>query len=79
MKPKPNISPCTSTKTATTTLLDPSLTIHLENFSLGFKSRGASPLTSPDSNILERGVDRVRSDIVEEVDVVSDRTRGFSR
>jgi hypothetical protein len=44
-----------------------------------FRSRGASPLTSPDSNILESGVDLVRSAIVEVVDAVSDLANGFSR
>jgi hypothetical protein len=43
---------------------DPSLTIHLWNFSLGVNSLGASPLTSPDSNILISSVDLVRSTIV---------------
>jgi hypothetical protein len=40
---------------------DPSLTIHLRNFSLGVNSLGASPLTSPDTNILINSVDLVRS------------------
>ncbi len=65
--------------TPTTNLLDPSFTIHLWNLSLKFRSRGGSPLTSPDSNILERGVDLVRSDIDELVDVVFDLANGFSR
>jgi hypothetical protein len=43
------------------------------------RSLGASPLTSPDSSILERGVDLVRSDIEEDVDDVFDLANGFSR
>ncbi len=46
---------------------DPSLTIHLRNFSLGVNSLGASPLTSPDSNILINSVDLVRSTMVDVV------------
>lgn len=43
------------------------------------RSRGASPLTSPDSSILDRGVDLDRSDIEDVVDDVFDLANGFSR
>ena len=56
-------------KTATTTRRDPSLTIHLLNLSFQLRSLGASPLTSPDSNIRMSGVDLDRSDIVESCDM----------
>jgi hypothetical protein len=38
------------------------------NLSRRFNSLGASPLTSPESNILIKGVDLVRSDMTENVE-----------
>ena len=79
MKPNPKTMPWTSMKSATFNRLEPSLTIHLSILSINLRSLGASPLTSPDSSILVRGVDRGRSDMSENEDPeVSDLAKGFS-
>lgn len=82
MKPNAKIIMWTKMNVPTTTRRDPSLTIHLLNFSFMLRSRGASPLTSPDSNIRISGVDLERSAIVENVyidelgELLFDLTRG---
>lgn len=78
MNPNANTIKCTATKNTNVSLLDPSFTIHRSNFSIIVKPLGSSPLTSPDSNILDKGVDLERSDMEEEVDEVGDRPNGFS-